>query len=128
MNELEELYGTDEQLEAECRVLGTILNDPAYLDRWPGQQPLLAFCNSFHAATYYAVLAAWIAGRRLSLAEVWAQVQSHADAEAMGLAQIEDLARDAASPETFDFDNCVMFQRASDRFLLRGLRHTETVH
>lgn len=104
--------GTDEELTAECRLLGTLMNSPAMF-----RIPIMVqgFCVPFHAAVYYTIL-----GMILSLvppepAEVWERVKDHPDAESFGADHVFGLAAEATDPMTFNKDQALLAKRAFNR-------------
>lgn len=113
---LDEDFGIDAELEAECRVLGTLLAYDNCLNVF-ASVPLPAFCSTFHAAIYHQV--ALLASKSIPITaqEVWDGVLDHPSASDYGKEHISDLFT-AGSPHTLAADSGVMWRRAQKRMTL----------
>ena len=95
----------DRAMDAECRVLGTVM----LLGRESLSKGVLpnpaAFQSDFHAEIQGHLLAA-MATEDLSVdpVSVWEAVRGHRDARDFGPQHLAELVADAASPDTFATD------------------------
>lgn len=105
---------SDEELEAECRMLGSMMLEPRLIAKPLPAIPLHAFCAPFHAAIYYATITLAVMGKNPDPLGVWWVVRDHPDSEAFGLPHLVDLASDAADPDRFVADHAMVLMRGFD--------------
>lgn len=121
MDEEELEYGTDAEMDSECRVIGLMLSHPTL---WKIPILPLGFCVPFHAAVHYAVITAILAGDRVDPLTIWERVRTHADAGAFGLEHLVELRDEPFDPKMFYHDSAVLSARAVRRCgLLFETRH-----
>ena len=108
---LPETEYSDEELDSECRLVGSLMLDPslcfsplAGLNHW-------SFCVPFHGAAYFAIQLLMAKGVSPTPARVWELIKDHPTAEDFGLAQLVDLATDAAAPDNYINDNNAVVMR-----------------
>lgn len=111
---LDEEFGTDDELAAECRMLGSLMLEPSLYEARLGTLKPIAFCAAFHAAIYREVLALIDHGLTPDPVSVWFQVQHHEDAAAFGPAHVAGLVAEA-EPENYYRDALVISARGVRR-------------
>lgn len=94
----------DLELEAECRVLGSLLSGAVKPGGMDGSLGANSFQHEFHGAVFHMIIGLALVGRPINPEAVWLLVNSHENAEHFGIDQLTDLAEKASSPETFNRD------------------------
>ncbi len=116
-------FGSEDELDAECRLLGTMLKGQDPHSHIEEPLPPIAFCTPFHAAAYYAVLCLRSCGRAASPDDVWSIVRIHKDADTFGVQQLRELSDQAASAATFYEDKSMLLMRAASRCMDIAVQH-----